>query len=755
MFLRLSQCRNLNSKVIGNGRNPSKIPKIKSGNHSIFPSQFVQSSSHLCRFSSNTLQTQDILLQKSVRKVISRVKWTETQSHWNGDLVPLPQGESERHLVEWKDATWKCPESWIPFESTEEEEGEDTSNEAGERHPIFFGQDRIYQALSQLHSMKEGIVTVEFTEPTEHSFFMKLLTNSIPSNVRSEARDYVALHNFFNNEVPLIFELEGGTAETFQDALEKCDEETLLSSLSVHLTRKEQMRQLESYVTTLISKKKRQELISNTEGINIIVNQRKNESNRKKNGYPIHIIEESHPTSQRLLGWIKEGKSPAFRRVVAGSLLRASGGWLVTHVNDKKASEIICDAWENKSISIPSSDNHSYLSIPFQGVKVLIKMSDSGEAEDDEEENDQSLEKLDWISDMKPDSTTEVKTDEENVKNFSNMVRHMIQSKDLLPFDRSAIQSIVEFCVKEGERREISISRAPIASLLKSSDAICYSEGLEMVSKPHVEKAIELIHKSTDAYQTAVVKMILENMIMISTTGSVIGQNNGLVASANYGLPSRTTGTVAPGRRGVVNVQKESGQAGKHLRQTLPIINGFIKSRYCLYEYLGIDATICSEQTYEAIDGDSGSISDTCAILSALSGLPLRQDIAVTGSMNQHGEVQAVGGINQKIEGWFDICQARGLTGTQGVIIPFHNKIELSLKDSIIEAIKKDQFRIYAIIHVDDAMEILTGVKAGKRKIDLLSKDNSFEEGTCNFVIEQKLLLYSLLENSPRGEPSE
>jgi len=225
---------------------------------------------------------------------------------------------------------------------------------------------------------------------------------------------------------------------------------------------------------------------------------------------------------------------------------------------------------------------------------------------------------------------------------------------------------------------------------------------------------------------------------MIDTEGKVIGQVNGLsvylMGEFAFGKPTRITARTAVGRAGVINIEREADLSGRTHNKGVLILGGYLRGKYAQKKPFSLSASIAFEQSYSGVEGDSASSTEVYAILSSLSKLPLRQDIAVTGSLNQKGEIQPIGGVNEKIEGFFEVCKAKGLTGNQGVIIPHQNIKNLMLRNDVVEAVKKGKFHIYPVKSIDEGVEILTEVKAGERK-----KDETFEDGTVNYLVDEEL----------------
>jgi ATP-dependent Lon protease len=225
---------------------------------------------------------------------------------------------------------------------------------------------------------------------------------------------------------------------------------------------------------------------------------------------------------------------------------------------------------------------------------------------------------------------------------------------------------------------------------------------------------------------------------MVDVKGAVVGQVNGLsvydLGTFSFGRPSRITAKTFLGRRGVINIERESQLSGRIHDKGVLILTGYLGWQYAQDKPLSLSASLCFEQSYTGIEGDSASSTELYAILSSLSDLPIRQDLAVTGSVNQKGEIQPIGGVNQKIEGFYDVCKAKGLTGEQGVIMPYQNIRNLVLREDVVEAVQKGQFHIYAVKTIDEGIEILTGIPAGEKR-----EDGSFAEGTANYSIDRRL----------------
>jgi ATP-dependent Lon protease len=258
------------------------------------------------------------------------------------------------------------------------------------------------------------------------------------------------------------------------------------------------------------------------------------------------------------------------------------------------------------------------------------------------------------------------------------------------------------------------------------------------VDRAQVERAIKERFQRVSLIEDKIQEMIEEGTIMIDTKSAVVGQVNGLsvymMGEMAFGKPTRITATTSIGRGGVINIEREADMSGKTHNKGVLILGGYLRGKYAQDKPFALSASLAFEQSYSGVDGDSASSTEVYAILSSLSKLPLRQDIAVTGSLNQKGEIQPIGGVNEKIEGFFDVCQATDLTGSQGVMIPHQNVQNLMLHKEVVTAVKEGKFHIYPIATIDQGIELLTGVKASGKQ-----EDDSFEEGTVNYLVDREL----------------
>jgi predicted ATP-dependent protease len=289
-------------------------------------------------------------------------------------------------------------------------------------------------------------------------------------------------------------------------------------------------------------------------------------------------------------------------------------------------------------------------------------------------------------------------------------------------------------------RRRFTSRFSDLADLLRQASYLARRSGALRVGHDHVTAATAARRRRHGLSEERVFELVTEGLIHVATTGSVVGQVNGLtvydLGHHRFGRPARITARVGLGREGVINVERQSGLSGPTHDKGVQILSGFLRGTFAQRAPLTMSCSVTFEQSYGGIDGDSASSTEIYAIVSALADLPLRQDIAVTGSVSQKGEVQPIGGVNEKIEGFFDVCRARGLTGKQGVMMPELNVGDLMLRKDVVQAVEEGKFHIYPVKTIDEGIEILTGVKAGAKQ-----GDGQFEEGSVNALVDRKLIV--------------
>jgi ATP-dependent Lon protease len=327
----------------------------------------------------------------------------------------------------------------------------------------------------------------------------------------------------------------------------------------------------------------------------------------------------------------------------------------------------------------------------------------------------------------------------ETIDDYANFIKRVVDDEKLLPLDKTAIAEVVEYGVRlAGKQKKLSTQFNQVADLLRESNYWARKDKKKIITAKYVRLAEKEKNDRSALTDEKMREMIAEGSIMIDTAGSAIGQVNGLavydMGDYAFGKPSRITANVALGDSGIINIEREAEMSGPIHNKGVLILSGYLREKFAQDKPLAISASLCFEQSYSGVDGDSASSTEIYALLSALSGLPLRQDIAVTGSVNQKGEIQPIGGVNQKIEGFFEVCRVKGITRTQGVMIPKQNVPDLMLKEEVIEAAQKGEFRVYPVETIDQGIEILTGTAAGIRQTD-----GTYPEGTVNYLVDRKL----------------
>jgi predicted ATP-dependent protease len=325
-------------------------------------------------------------------------------------------------------------------------------------------------------------------------------------------------------------------------------------------------------------------------------------------------------------------------------------------------------------------------------------------------------------------------------KSYARLVATVARREGLKAFDRAAVARVIEHCARLADDAEKLTTRlGGIADLLREADYWAGQGGRAAVAAADVQQAIDAqIHRS-DRLRERSHEMIQREILLIDTSGTRTGQVNGLsvvsLGGFAFGRPSRITATVRLGRGEVIDIERKVELGGPIHSKGVLILSSFLAARYAIEHPLSLSASLVFEQSYGGVEGDSASSAELYTLLSALADLPVRQTFAVTGSVNQHGEVQAIGGVNEKIEGFFDICAKRGLTGDQGVLIPIANTKHLMLRADVVAAVAAGKFRIFAVRTIDEGIELLTGTAAGAR-----DPDGKFPAGSVNRLVEDRLI---------------
>lgn len=442
------------------------------------------------------------------------------------------------------------------------------------------------------------------------------------------------------------------------------------------------------------------------------------------------VVYEGHPTYVNLFGRIEKrlsaaGPSADFTRVLAGSLLRANGGYLIVEIEPLLAAP---GAWEalkrallerKADIEDPSEDSSPAVTplrpepIPLE-VKVILLGT---------YETFALLQNFDprfnKIFRVRADFDEEVERTAETEQLYARFVARVCREEKLLPFDRRATAAVVEFGQKLAEHQhKLSLRFGVLLGVLQEADHWARAQRARRVSDRHVFRAFREHRFRYSLYEQKVLESFRDGVIRIEVSGERVGQINGLavyqIGEYAFGRPVRITAEAFLGKAGVINIEREVELSGRTHDKGVLILSGFLGGRFARNHPLNLSISLTFEQHYSEVDGDSASAAELFAILSCLAGIPLRQGIAVTGSVDQKGEIQAIGGVNQKIEGFFDVCRDKGLDGGQGVILPAANVRHLMLRRDVVEAVRRKRFHVWAIRTVEEGIKLLTGVRAGR-----------------------------------------
>ena len=477
--------------------------------------------------------------------------------------------------------------------------------------------------------------------------------------------------------------------------------------------------------------------------VNVIVD------NSQTQGAP--VVLEINPTHNNLLGRVdKEAQFGALQTdltmIRPGSLHLANGGFLIIRIEELLRN---APAWEGLKRSLKEqkiiieelAERMGYITtrgltpepIPLDVKTILIGNPMLY--------NTLYLYDPDFVElfKVKAEFDSTMERTEDNIRDYATFICTLCSKEQLLHMDRAGVTKLVEHSSRLAEdQTKLSTRFAEISDIIREASYWATRDGAPCISADHMIKAIEeKVHRS-DLIRDKIVEMIQRGTIAIDTEGEAIGQINGLavvgLGDFSFGRPGRITVSVGAGREGLIDIEREARLGGRLHTKGVMILGGYLADRLAQDIPLSLTARLTFEQSYDEIDGDSASSAELYALLSRLADVPIRQGIAVTGSVNQKGQVQPIGGANHKIEGFFYVCQAKGLTGNQGVMMPAGNVEHLMLREEVVEAVRQGQFHIYSASTIDEGIEILTGVKAGS-----MQPDGSFEEGSVNQRVSKRL----------------
>ena len=463
------------------------------------------------------------------------------------------------------------------------------------------------------------------------------------------------------------------------------------------------------------------------------------------------VIAELNPTFSNLMGRVEQEArfgvlATDFTLIRDGSLHRANGGYLVLPVEDLLRSPL---SWEslkrtlrNREIVIEdAAERMGFIAtrnlrpepIPLELKVILIGPPALYymlyQLDDDFGE----------LFKVKAEFDTAMERTPDHVRDYVAFVCTLCQAEGLHHLDGGALGSLIEHGSRlAGDQEKLSTRFGEIADIIREASYYAEMEEAQLVSGLHVRRAVEERFYRSALVKSRIQEMIQRGSVLIDVSGEQVGQLNGLsvlgAGDVSFGQPSRITATIGMGQEGVIDIEREAKLSGPIHTKGVLILSGYLTEMYARDYPFSLSARLVFEQSYGGVEGDSSSSTELYALLSGLSGLPIRQGLAVTGSVNQKGQVQAIGGVNEKIEGYFEICRSKGLTGDQGVLIPAANVTHLMLREEVVEAVAAGRFHIYAVSTIDEGIELLTGVPAGARRAD-----GSFDEGSVHARVDQRL----------------
>jgi lon-related putative ATP-dependent protease len=541
---------------------------------------------------------------------------------------------------------------------------------------------------------------------------------------------------------PLIEELEEkyGHIDEISDYLEDVKED-VLDNLRAILTRTASVK--EQNVNPLVALQRQLNDPRDRYKVNVIVD------NSGLEGAVVVI--ENNPTYPRLLGKVeREARFGAlttdYTMIRAGSAHKANGGFLIMPIRRLLQNPISYDSLkqaitEGKLVIEDAMERYGLITaktltpepIPFTAKVVLT--------------GDPYIYYLLYRRDpdfkeifkVKAEFGTVMDRTHENMRDYARFICTFCEKESIHELDKSGVKEVIEYSSRiASDQEKLSTLFSEIADVIREADYYSNQEGTEMIESEHIRKALEEKVYRSNLIQERIQEAIERGTIFIDTEGEVAGQVNGLsvlnLGDYRFGRPSRVTASVGIGKKGVIDIEREADLGGPLHTKGVQIIQGYLSDKYARETPLSLNARLVFEQSYRGVEGDSASSTELYAIISSLIGKPVKQNISVTGSVNQKGEIQPIGGVNEKIEGYYEVCKAKDLTGEQGVMIPRANVKNLMLKLEIVDAVREGKFHIWAVETIDEGIEVLTGIKGGEP-----GKEGCYPEGTVNYMVTQQL----------------
>jgi predicted ATP-dependent protease len=464
----------------------------------------------------------------------------------------------------------------------------------------------------------------------------------------------------------------------------------------------------------------------------------------------VPVIIEKNPRYKNLFGTIEREVDrngiwrSDFTHIKAGSLVQADGGYLVLNALDALTEPGVWVTLKrilrNRQIEIQPFDSGypgSSSALKPAPIDLNVKVIMIGDSSMYQMlyEYDDDFKK---IFKIRADFDTEMSNEAKSINSYVSFIKTLGEREGLTAFDPSGVCEIIEYGVRvAGKQNKLTTRFSVLADVLREANYWANQDGAARVGSAHVRKAVDERIERLRLVEEKIQEMIDDGSILIDTAGSVVGQVNGLsvyqMGEYEFGKPTRITVKTGTGRAGIINIEREASMSGPSHNKGVLILGGYLRARYAQKKPLVLSASIAFEQSYSGVDGDSASSAEIYAILSSLSGFGLDQGIAVTGSVNQHGDIQPIGGVNLKVEGFYDVCRARTLNGRQGVIIPAQNVRDLMLRHDVVEAVTKGLFRIYAVRTIDQGIALLTGTTAAKVHAKVAATLNRFSVTTKKF----------------------